>query len=60
MRFYHAVIDQAERDGAKIFGKPNCVPKLAVVDYSKAVIKAVLHDFSGDCSTNSWTGHTWR
>ena len=22
------------------------------------MIKAVLHDFSCDCSTNSWTGHT--
>ena len=41
----------------KIFGKPNCGPKLAIVDYSKAVIQAVLHDFSGDCSTNFWTGH---
>ena len=41
----------------KIFGKPNCEPKLAIVDYSKAVIKAVLHDCSGDWYTNSWTGH---
>ena len=41
-----------------IFGKPNCGPKLAIVDYSKAVIKAELHDSSGDYSTNSWTRHT--
>ena len=42
----------------KIFRKSNCGPKLAIVDYSKAVIKAVHHDFSGDQSINSWTGHT--
>ena len=42
----------------KIFGKPNCGPKPATVDYSKSVIKAVLHDFSGDRSTNYGTGHT--
>ena len=42
----------------KIFGKPNFGPKIAIVDYSKAVIKVVLHNFSVDCSTNSWTGHT--
>ena len=40
----------------KLLGKPNCGPKLAIVDYSKAVIKAVLHDFSDDCSIISWTG----
>ena len=32
----------------KNFGKSNCGPKFAVV---------VLHDFSGDCSIISWTGH---
>ena len=42
----------------KNFGKPNCGPKLAIVDYSKAVIKVALHDFSGNRSTNSWAGHT--
>ena len=42
----------------KIFGKPNCGPKFAIVDYSKAVIKVTLHDFSGNRSTNSWAGHT--
>ena len=34
----------------KNLGKPNCGPKLAIVDYSKAVIKALLHDFSADHS----------
>ena len=38
--FYQAAIDEAERDGPK----------------SKAVIKAVLHDFSGDCSITSGQG----
>ena len=32
----------------KIFGKPNCGPKLVIVDYSKAMIKTLLHEFSGE------------
>ena len=32
----------------KNFGKPNCGPKLVMVDYSKATIKAVLHEFLGE------------
>ena len=30
----------------KIFGKANYGPKSVIVDYSKAMIKAVLHEFS--------------
>ena len=30
------------------FEKPNCRPKLVILDYSKAMIKAVLHEFSGE------------
>ena len=29
----------------KMFAKPNCGPKLVIVDYSKVIIKAVLHEF---------------
>ena len=32
----------------KIFGKPNCGPKLYIVNYSKAITKVVLHEFSGE------------
>ena len=42
----------------KMFGKPNCGPKLVIADYSKAEIEAVLYDFSCHRSINSWTGHT--
>ena len=42
----------------KNFGKPNCGPKLPIVNYSKAVIKSVLYGFSGGRSINFWTGHT--
>ena len=32
----------------KIFEKPNCGPKLVIADYSKAMIKTLLHEFSGE------------
>ena len=32
----------------KNLGKPNCGPKLVMVNYSKAAIKAVLHEFLGE------------
>ena len=32
----------------KIFGKPNCGLKLIIINYSKVMIKAVLHGFSGE------------
>ena len=32
----------------KNFGKPNDGPKLVIVDYSKAMIKAEFHEFSGE------------
>ena len=31
-----------------IFRKPNCGPALVTVDHSKSMIKAVLHEFSGE------------
>ena len=30
----------------KIFGKPNCGPKHVLLDYSKTMVKAILHEFS--------------
>ena len=31
-----------------IFGKPNCGSKLLIIDYGKSMIKAILHEFSGE------------
>ena len=45
MCFLSGSLDETEQ---KRFRKPNCGPKHAIVNYSEAVIKALIHYFSGD------------